>query len=385
MQSHQLITTQDELTAFCQRLASQPWLTVDTEFVRERTYYAELSLIQVGCGDDNGGAGEAACIDPLALDDLSPLTELLSNPESIKVFHAADQDIEILYRALGKMPAPLFDTQAAATLLGYGQQIGYANLVQKLLDISVDKSQTRLDWNRRPLPPEALDYAQNDVTYLAQIYPMMVAELEKLGRLDWLKPELDKLCNPASYAAEPTDAWQRLRGFHKLKPRAQAIAMSLCAWREQMAKDKDRPRGHIVRDDCMLDIAARQPGNLKLLGQVRGMPGHIVDRHGKQLLALMEEAKNNPPPPQKPRPKPLNDQQDAVVDFLLAIVKLRAAAEQITPATLVSRKHLEELVRGERDLAVLEGWRRPMIGEALLSALAGEVSITVDNGQLALG
>ncbi len=384
MSSHQLITDTAALTDFCQRLAGQPWLTVDTEFVRERTYYAELSLIQVGCGDGNGNAGEAACIDPLAIDDLSPLAGLLANPATTKVFHAADQDIEILYRALGKMPAPLFDTQAAATLLGYGQQIGYANLVQKLLGVSLDKSQTRLDWSRRPLTPEALEYAENDVTYLAQVYPMMVAELEKLGRLEWLRPELDKLSDPASYAADPANAWQRLRGFHKLKPRAQAAAIALCAWREQMAKDKDRPRGHIVRDDCLLDIAARQPGNIKLLSQVRGMPGHIVDRHGKHLLALLAEAKNGPAPAQKPRPTPLNDAQDAVVDFLMAIVKLRAAEEQITPATLVSRKHLEGLVRGERDLAVLEGWRRPMVGELLLKALGGEKSLTIKSSAVAL-
>ena len=378
MSNYEHITTPDALADLCERLAGSPWLTVDTEFVRERTYYAELSLIQIG--NDT----IFACIDPLAISNLQPLAELLGNPGTIKIFHAADQDVEILSRALGVMPLPLFDSQAAATLLGLGNQIGYANLVQSLLGVELDKSQTRIDWNQRPLSDAALEYAADDVRYLAQIYPMLVDQLESRGRRSWLQPELDKLSDPARYNIQPEDAWAKLRGFHKLKPRAQNVARLLAGWRETQAKDRNRPRGHIVRDDLLLDLAIRQPSNKGALAKARGIPDGILRHHADTLLGLIADGQALPPPELPARPKALNSQQEVLAQIMLAIVQIRANAEEIAPNQLATRKEIDALIRGNRELPMLDGWRKAVVGDLLLQAAEGEMTLNVQNGEVSL-
>ncbi len=374
------ITQTAELEQLCQQLSQSEFVTVDTEFVREQTYYPQLALIQIA------DQQTIACIDPLTIEDLSALKQLFSNPAVTKVFHAAGQDMEIFYLIFGELPQPLFDTQIAATVLGQGEQIGYANLVKELLDVDLDKSHSRTNWLQRPLDPKQISYAEDDVRYLSQLYPLQLKALETQNRSDWLAEDFASLANPARYQSSPDTAWRKIKGLNKLKGLQLAVLQKLSAWREQQAIDKDKPRRWIAADVIMLDIAKLRPKDITALEKIRGIPANLVQRNGDKLLQCIRDAEATPKTewPSLPRPKRLTPAQDALVDVLSAIIKLNAQQYQITPTTLASRKELEQLVQGESELAILSGWRRRHGGEQLLAFLQGDCQLRAQDKQLKL-
>jgi len=373
------IDTPEALATLCARLRGAPWLAVDTEFIRERTYRAQLCLVQVA--DDQ----IVACIDTLALASLDPLLELLLDSATVKVFHAARQDLEILHDLTGgHVPAPVYDTQLAATLAGFGDQVGYAELVQRLLGVALDKSHARTDWSARPLDPEQLRYAADDVRYLGRAYRELAGRLEREGRDGWLADDFDRLVDPAQYRSDPDAAWQRLRGAGQLRGRQLAVLQALAAWRERRAAESDKPRRWIIDDATLLALAKSAPTRREQLAKVRGLGEGLVRRHGPDLLELIQAAREAPPPEAPgPRPARLEADEEACVDALMALLRLLAGQHGVAPATLAARRDLEALVRGERDLPLLQGWRHGLVGAALERFLAGDGRLGCRDGRLA--
>ncbi len=375
------IDTTSGLAELCRQLDGSQWLALDTEFVREKSYYPKFCLLQIYNGE------VAASIDPLAIEDLTPLQELLYTPSSVKIFHAGRQDLEIFNHLWGKLPQPLFDTQLAATMLGLGEQIGYANLVQKLLGRELEKGHTRTDWSRRPLEQAQLRYALDDVIYLGEIYLKLHDMLCQQGRDDWLQDDFRQLADPATYHNDPGEMWQRVKGSKYLKGVQLAVLQALAAWREIEAERADRPRRWILKDDILLELARRQPTDLHALGKTRGLESGTINRHGEQLLKLIEQAKANPKeqwPQTRQQPPKLTPNQEATTDLLMAALRLAAAGEGITASALASRKELEQLVSGERELELLRGWRRALAGDLLLAILEGRSVLRLNNGQLTI-
>jgi len=374
------IDTPDALTELCARLAGSEWLTVDTEFMRETTYYPILCLIQIGTPQ------LAALVDPIKLDNIDPLLDLLYDPKIIKVLHACRQDLEILFNMRGSLPSQIFDTQIAAPLLGFPEQVGYANLVEKRLGIPVDKSHTRADWSHRPLSEAECSYAAADVIHLSALYPALRSELEERGRLEWLDEEFAALSEPSLYASPPEKAWLRIKAINKLRGPQLAIVQALAFWREETAQSENRPRNRLMRDDALVDLARLMPKDMGALGRIRGLHERVIKRHGNALLKLVEGSRENTPeplPPFKTAPKP-SIGQEALVDLLNAVVHLRAAEQQLSPTQLAPRKQLQQLVMGADDLPLLHGWRKQLIGEELQQVLRGEVGVGVKDGTLAL-
>ncbi|HYW02577.1 MAG TPA: ribonuclease D [Gammaproteobacteria bacterium] len=378
MDDAEYIDRPEALATFCQAIAGSPWIALDTEFMRERTYRARLCLIQVADPE------HIACIDPIALPDLDPLLEILYDPGTTKVLHAAQQDLEVFYDLRGQVPAPVFDTQVAAALVGQGSQTGYARLARSLLGVQLDKSRTRSDWSRRPLEAEDLAYAADDVRYLREIYTRLREELERRGRLSWLEEDFRALADPARYAKPPEDAWRRVKGGSRLRARSFAALQRLAAWRETQARERDLPRQWVLKDSLLLDVVQRLPSSLQALERVRGMPAGVVRRHGEALLAITEQARAEPdpgPPPARPDQR-LDEEQQPLVDLLMSLVRVRGGQQDISPATLASRREIEMLLLGERNLDVLSGWRRHAVGEDLLAALDGRLHFVVRDGRL---
>ncbi|MEW6353596.1 MAG: ribonuclease D [Pseudomonadota bacterium] len=367
-----------QLADLCARLRSSAWLALDTEFMREKTYYAQFCLLQV--------ANEEliACVDPLALGDLQPLLDIIYDPAVIKVMHAARQDLEIFYDLRGALPRPVFDTQIAATLLGYGDQVGYAALVQGMLGVELDKSHTRTDWCRRPLDMQQLRYARDDVRYLTQIYVQQRDELERKGRDAWLSEDFAELTDAARYANAPHAAWQRVRGANTLRGVQLAALRELAAWREERARGADKPRKWIISDELLLELARRLPADADDLENVRGLEASFIKRHGAHIAGIINAAKTLPREewPQFAPPPRLDNAQEALVDTLMAMVRLRGAQNAVSPATLATRKDLEQLVLGARDAPILHGWRGALVGRELLEFLQGRLSLRVQDGAL---
>lgn len=358
----------DQLSALCARLAQAEWLTVDTEFMREKTYYPQLCLIQVA------SPTEVACIDPQKVGSLDPLVALFADLRILKIFHAARQDLELFWHSHRTLPAPVFDTQVAAPLLGYPEQTGYASLVKERLGIDIDKSETRTDWSRRPLTQSQLDYAAADVRHLAELFPKLRDELVQRGRLDWLAEDFVALTDPAAYENHPEQAWRRLRGLHKFRGPALSCAQALAAWREQRAQQENRPRKWVLDDDALMTLARIKADSLDDLKRVRGLPPPVVERYGEQLLKLLEAARQRAPEalPEFERPETLTEDQEAAVDVLSGVLRQLAAAQQLNPTSIASRKDLQNLVRGARDDSpLLHGWRRGIAGERLVDVLEG--------------
>ena len=285
------IDTPSSLDAFCQQLGTAAWIALDTEFLREKTYYPKLCLLQIATPE------VVACIDPIALDDLSPLLEIIFDESITKVMHSGRQDMEIFYNLHGKPPSPVFDTQIAALLLGYADQIGYANLVKEMLGIELDKLHTRADWSLRPLTADQLKYAADDVVYLADIYLKMTAQLTEMGRLAWLSDDFARLASPGLYGNPPGQAWLKVKGGNRLKGASLSVLQALAEWRETTAQQKDRPKGWILRDDALLDIARHRPSSMEALGKIRGLSDGLVRNSGKLLVKLVSEAAGRPPVP----------------------------------------------------------------------------------------
>jgi ribonuclease D len=361
-------------------LSEADWFALDTEFLRETTYWPQLCLVQVATEQ------RIACIDPLAIDDLTPLFRLLDDPSITKVLHAAGQDLEIFHHLTGRVPAPVFDTQLAAPLLGYPEQAGFARLVTSVLAVELAKGHARTDWSERPLPAAALAYAADDVRYLVPLYRTLHDDLVARGRLEWLEPEFARLVDPARYDPPVEEAWRRIKGVERLPPRGRAATQALAAWREREARGQDVPRGRIARDDALLDIARSQPATRKQLARQRSVRDGLVQRHGDRLLALVAAANEHEPPAlsNRHRAASLDAAGEALVDALTAVVRLRAAAVDLNPATLASRKELVRIAAGEPASEVLAGWRAGLVADALQALVDGHSGLRVDQGRLGL-
>lgn len=374
------IDTPEKLAEICVRIQSAPWIAIDTEFLREKTYYPKFCLLQIATPT------WVACIDPIALTRLDDLFEVLYNPDIIKVLHSSRQDLEIFYQLTGKLPSPIFDTQVAAPLLGYQDNPGYAMLVSHLLNINLNKAHTRADWSKRPLTEAEIRYAADDVIYLCQIYQIMRDKLETLGRLEWLQPDFAELSSPALYEVLPEQAWRKIKGKNKLTGKQLSIIQALAEWRESTAQSENRPKGWLMRDELMFDIAKLQPETLADLAQIRGINERTVNRYGANLCKIISAAKNRPPIPlhEEGRPIKKTQQQEAIVDLLTAIVRIRAEENALNPNILATRKDLESLLfnNDEGDCALLHGWRYTMAGKELLGILRGELLLGIKEDSL---
>ena len=381
MHIHGLIEDSAALANLCSRFATKPYICVDTEFMRENSYWPELCLIQIA--DDE----EAAAIDPMGGIDMQPLLDLLVNNEDVlKVFHAGGQDIEIVYNLTGKTPHPLFDTQVAAMALGQGEQIGYSNLVDTYLGITVDKGARFTDWARRPLDKRQIDYAIADVTHLSRIFPKMLDKLIKTGRGAWLDEEMERLADPDNYVNDPDLAWQRVRVSSR-KPEVLGRLKALARWRELEAQGKDLPRGRIVKDETLADLASNPPRKQADLARVRGLSaawgGNDI---GARMMASLEAATpmSAAEMPARDERKPgLGKDGALVADLLKLLLKIRAKEINVAARLLARSDDLEALAAGVRDgLPILQGWRFEQFGKDALALVEGQLGFTVRNGKL---
>jgi ribonuclease D len=382
MTSINYIDTPEQLAELCVEIAKQPWLALDTEFLREKTYYPKFCLLQIATPD------WAVCVDPIALPNLDDLFTAIYNPAIIKVFHSCRQDLEIFYQITGKLPAPIFDTQVAAPLLGYQDNPGYAMLVSSLLNINLSKAHTRADWSKRPLSPAELEYAADDVIYLCQIYKIMVQKLTELGRIDWLTNDFNELSNPEHYHVNPEKAWLKIKGKNKLTGKQLSIIQTLSNWREHTAQQENRPKSWLLRDELLFDLAKLQPESIGELAKIRAINERTVSRHGKEICRLITEAKDRPPLPlnENGRPAKKTQQQEAILDILTALVRIRAEENALNPNILATRKDLEVLLfnEGDEDCPLLHGWRYSMAGQELVGLLKGELMLGIEADQLAI-
>lgn len=372
------IDSPEALEAFCTRLRGHDWLTLDTEFLREKTYRPRLCLLQVANPD------VIACIDPLALPSLDPLLDVLYDPAITTVLHAAHQDLEIFFEMRDALPGPIFDTQIAATLLGQGEQIGYGALVKEVLGVELEKGHARADWCARPLDAAQLAYAADDVRYLRDVYLSQRAQLRELGREEWLAADFADMTDPARYRNPPELAWQRLKGANRLRGVQLAVLQQLAAWREEQAQQSDRPRRWILKDEILLDLARHMPQNNGAMQRIRGLEEGTVKRHGKALLEAITAGKAVPKaqwPAVKQGPR-LPATQDSLVDVMMALLRERCREQAISPVAVAGSRDLEKLIMGERDIPLLHGWRATVAGNSLLALLEGELSLTVRDGQL---
>lgn len=371
-----IVETTEHLQWLCASLAEAPWLAVDMEFVRDQSYYPQFCLIQLAVPD------LAVCIDPLAIGDLTPLLDLLYRPQTVKVFHAARQDLEILFHLRGTVPENIVDTQIAGALLGLADQLGYAGLVSELLGVGLAKAQARTDWSLRPLSSAQLQYALDDVIYLAQCWPLIERRLDDLQRLPWLHEECRTLQDPALYRNPPELAWTRFGVADKLTGGQFAVLKALAAWREQEAQHSNAPRGWVLKDDLLLTLARAKPATLPQLREIRGISERTLKQHGATLATLIATAGAQPEPPPSRAYMSKTTQQEALLDVLTAVLRLTAEQHQLAAGLVAARKDLETLLRREADCRLLHGWRRALVGGELLALLDGETAISVRNGKL---
>ncbi|ACG78103.1 ribonuclease D [Phenylobacterium zucineum HLK1] len=374
------ITTTAELEAFCAKLKGQPFVAVDTEFMRETTYWPKLCLIQAAA------PSAEAVIDPLADDiDLSCFLDILRDESIQKVFHAARQDVEI-FNNLGAMPKPLFDTQVAGMAAGFGEQIAYDALVRQMLKIEIDKSSRFTDWARRPLSDSQLTYALADVTHLAKLYPLLRQRLEREGRLAWVTDEMNDLTDPANYDVEPENAWKRLRP-RRHTAKYLAVYRAVAAWRERTAQLRDQPRGRILKDDAIDEIATQTPTDADALDRLRSVPkGFSGSRFGPDLLAAVREALKDPegyaPVIEKTR-QPASPAAGAVVELLKVLLKARAEEAGVASKLIATVADLEQIANNDNaDTAALKGWRREAFGEDALKLKRGELALVLDGARV---
>jgi len=373
------ITNSNELIACCEALKGREWVVLDTEFIREKTYRPELCLLQIKSGD------VLAAVDALAIKDLTPLCNVLHNPTMTKVLHAASQDLEIFYWLERKVPSPLFDTQIAAPLLGYSEQIGYGNLVREMLGIELSKAHTRADWSRRPLPEQQLKYALDDVIYLEEIYLTQIEELRQKNRLHWLKPEFEAMTDPQKYDKPAKDMWKKMRSAQKLKGASLSVLQALAEWRELQARESNLPRNWLMKDDLLTDLARQMPDSVAELSHIRGLGSRLKNRFAQRLVDTINAAKAREPEPLPDwsRKIKITAEQNAVIDVLSAYVNHRAAELDINPPQLASRKMLERCVTTGTTES-LTGWRQPLLGEQIQALLDGCSALSIQSGRLTI-
>ena len=374
------ITTTAELAGFCERLKSQPFVAVDTEFMRETTYWPKLCLIQAAA------PGAHAVIDPLADDiDLEPFLAILRDEKILKVFHAARQDVEI-FNNLQAMPCSLFDTQVAGMAAGFGEQIAYDALVRQMLKIELDKSSRFTDWARRPLSDSQLTYALADVTHLAELYPKLRQRLEQEGRLAWVTDEMASLVDPANYDVDPENAWRRLRPRRHTN-KYLAVYKAVAAWRERTAQLRDQPRGRILKDEAIDEVATQAPTDADALDRLRSVPkGFSGSRFGPDLLAAVREALKDPdryaPVIDRAKPPP-SPAAGAVVELLKVLLKARAEEAGVASKLIATVSDLEQIANDdETENAALKGWRREAFGEDALKLKRGELALVLDGARV---
>lgn len=368
-----MIADSAELAAFCQRLSSAPFVTVDTEFMREKTYYPQLCLVQLA------GPDEARAVDPLAPGmDLAPLFQLLANPAVLKVFHAARQDLEIFLNLSGAIPTPLFDTQVAAMVCGFGDSVGYETLASQLAKARIDKSMRFTDWAMRPLTEKQIQYALADVTHLRVVYEKLAKKLEKNGRTAWLGEEMAELCDPNTYRVSPDNAWRRL------KPRSSstkflAVLKELAAWREREAQERDIPRQRMLRDENLMEIAAHHPATTEELARTRGLGKGMVE--GRMGQAILEAVRRGLALPEDQIPKPpervdLPRGLGPVVDLLKVLLKMQCDAHGVASKLVANSADIEAIAADDNaDVPALHGWRRELFGSAALDLKHGRLGL----------
>jgi len=376
-----IVTSAAELDSAVSTLSIASVLAIDTEFMREKTYYPKLCLLQIACDD------ELFIIDPLINNlDLRPLAQLWSDSAIVKVFHAGTQDIKILYDACGVPPRPYFDTQDAATLIGQPEQVGYGTLVERLLDVRLSKSDSFTDWARRPLSKDQLAYAADDVSYLLQLYPIVLAELESLGRQSWLTEEFERKSSPKALEIDLRMQYRRLKRVSSLKPHQLAIAREVAAWREKEAMRKDIPKRWLLSDEAILEISRRAPTNTKELGALRGVDANL--RYSLQaILKAVEAGKSCSQDqwPELPERRRVSGEDSAAIELMAAIVRKRSSENRLSSSVLGSRAMLEEyLISRSDDCALMQGWRKQIIGDEIGRLLEGKVSLSLKNNCLVI-
>ncbi len=384
MKIHPLITDTESLEQLCDRLAKSDFVAVDTEFMRENTYWPDLCLFQIANSE------EAAAIDPKADGiDLAPLLELLVNNDRVlKVFHAGGQDIEIIVNLTGGTPYPIFDTQIAAMALGLGEQVGYSNLVESLLGRNLDKGARFTDWARRPLDKRQIDYAIGDVTHLSELFPKMLDRLMKTGRGAWLDQEMERISDTANYVNDPHLVWKKVK-IQSRKAEVLGRLKALAAWREIEARSKNLPRGRIMKDETLADIAMHPPADQDALGRVRGLSAAWkANDIGARMMDALELAGPLPPdemPLRDDRGPGLGREGALVADLLKLLLKIRARESNVAPRLVARSEELELLAAGRREgLAILEGWRFDEFGRDALDLVEGRLAFAIKGGKLAM-
>jgi ribonuclease D len=375
-----LITTTSELAPACQRLSRHPFVAVDTEFMRETTFWPILCVVQVASDD------EALAIDALAPGlDLTPLIALMADPNVVKVFHAARQDVEIFWKIAGRVPSPMFDTQVAAMVCGYGDQVSYGELAKSICRATVDKSSRFTDWARRPLASAQIDYAIGDVTHLRDIYRALKAQLEKSGRLSWLEDEMKVLTSAETYQQPPERAWERFKTRAR-KPRDLAVLMDLAAWREHEAQTRDVPRARVLKDDVLIEVALAAPRTQEALGGLRAFPrGMERSRAGEEILAAIERGLARDP---KTLPKLARERRNgagsaATVELLKVLLRQASDESGVAGKMIATVDDLEAIAADDdADVPALRGWRRKLFGARALELKRGNLALTVENGRV---
>jgi ribonuclease D len=375
-----IVTDTGELKKLSAELEQGPYVAIDTEFMRDQTYWPKLCLIQAA------GPGVEAIIDPLAEGiDLAPFHRLLASKSVVKVFHAARQDVEIFHHQGGVIPDPLFDTQIAAMVCGFGDSASYETLVRRLAKADIDKSARFTDWSRRPLSKRQLEYALADVTYLRLVYELLSKELEKTGRAKWVEEEEATLTDPVTYRLDPAEAWRRLKPRTGNKRFLQVLA-GVAAWREREAQTRDVPRNRVLKDEALLEIASHPPPDAEHLGQIRALPnGYANSRAGKALMTALRDSLNNPPPelmlpPERRARHP--EPSQAALDLLKTLLRLRATQYRVAPRLVAGADDLERLAAGENEgVAALHGWRAEVFGNDAVALREGRLAIALENGE----
>lgn len=375
------IASQADLEAFVERAKASDVLAIDTEFLREKTFYPKLCLLQMATRD------EAVIVDPFAIDDLSAIVPLLESPDIMKLFHSGHQDIEIMVYDLGCVPRPLFDTQVAATLLGQVQQVGYASLVHTICGARLRKADSFTDWSARPLAESQLSYALDDVVYLPEMYDKMCAMLEEKGRLGWLDDELADMMAPETYMDDERERWKRLKHVGQLSRRQMAAAREMAAWREIEARRRNLPRKWVLADEQIVESCKREPRTIDELFMTRGIRERLTTADARTVMELVNAALDSAPDawPELPQTGKSERNVDVQVDMLMAIVRMRARENDIAIPTLASVHDLTALARGHRDgNPLVKGWRAEIVGRDLMDFLDGRTSLLVDEGEPAI-
>ncbi len=373
------IATQENLAAFVERARTSSVLAIDTEFLREKTYYARLCLLQMATDD------EVVIVDPFEIDDLSVLEPLLTDEGIVKLFHAAGQDLEIILREVGVLPRPVFDTQIAAALLGHTQQIGYAALVHAECGVSLKKIDSFTDWSRRPLSASQRDYAADDVVYLPRLYESMRAALEEKGRLHWLDHDFAELSDPVRFETNERERFRRLKRVSQLSRRQLSAAREVAAWRELEAQRRDIPRKWVITDEQVVEACKREARSIDELFMVRGLSDRLSTKDARAVVSLISSALDAPPDtwPELDRCSKSEPNVDAQLDLMSALVRLRAKENGIAFPTLASHDDLARVARGYREgVDLLRGWRRAIVGEELLELLEGRLALSLDGDGL---